>query len=242
MSLPRHDAYDAGMLLAYALEPKRRPAKADDYNRLVQRFQRERDFRQLIEELCKGMRLVILDCGPEGLALGCHADSVFSTRLSEFRRSGTFEDRVAYGLVYLAIGAWCFPRPEDLDDDNRAISRVVPSEVAEELVRWCSTSEEDEGKIPDAPVLDPEEREARRVILQRAKVRETETGRQGQDSIQGMIEYALGRLAQQGMMQEVDDDSRRIFRSTERFRLQVREMAGHQLLELLRDSMQEGDR
>lgn len=234
MSSPRNDAYDAGMLLAYALEPKRRPGKADDYARLAERFQRDTDFRTTIEELCKGLRLTILDCGAGGLVLGCHADSVFAMRLSEFRRGSGFEDRVAYGLVYLAIAAWYFPRAEDLDDDSGALSRLAPGEVARELVRWCS--EEGGEATGDYLALDEEQREARRVILQRAQVRETDTGRQASDSIQGMVEFALQRLEQQGMVQELREGDRKVYRSTERFRLQVREMAGHAMLELLRQA------
>jgi hypothetical protein len=102
MTSPRHDAYDAGLLVAFALEPKRRPTKSDDYRRLLERFEREREFRQLVEEFCKGLRLVVLESGRDGLVLGCHADSVFATRLGDFRKGTGFEDRVAYGLVYLA--------------------------------------------------------------------------------------------------------------------------------------------
>lgn len=231
MNAPRHDAYDAGLLVAFALEPKRRPARSDDYRRLLERFERERDFRQLVEEFCKGLRLAVLDCGRDGLVLGCHADSVFATRLSEFRKGGGFEDRVAYGLVYLAIAAWCFPRPEDLEEESRSLPRVLPAEVAAELVRWCEHAEA--AGSGDASA-DPEQREARRVILQRATVRETDSGRLGYESVQGMAEYALARLAEHAMVEEVRDGDEVQYRATERFRAQVREMAGHELLEKVR--------
>jgi hypothetical protein len=232
MTSLRHDAYDAGQLVAFALEPKRRPTKSDDYRRLLERFERERDFRQLVEEFCKGLRLVVLESGRDGLVLGCHADSVFATRLGDFRKGTGFEDRVAYGLVYLAIAAWCFPRPADLDEESRALPRVSPAEVATELVRWCG--ETDAGRAEDAVAGESEYREARRVILQRAIVRETESGRQGYESVQGMVEYALERLCEHGMMEEIREGEVKQYRSTERFRAQVREMAGHLLLEKIR--------
>jgi hypothetical protein len=233
---PRHDAYDAGLLLAFALQPGKRPGKADDYRRLVERYERERDFRQLFEELCKGLRLVVLDCGRDGLVLGCHADSPFATRLDEFRRGTGFDDRVVYGLVYLAIAAWCFPNQGDLDEGERLLRRVPPAQVAAELVRWCEQA--DAAGPADAPAAEPELREARRVILARATVRETDSGRQGQDSVQGMVEFALARLAEQGLMEKVADGEGE-YRVTERFRVQVRDMAGHALLEQVRD-MQQG--
>lgn len=222
---------DAGRLLAFALTPRARPANTPEYDDLLKRLRQDAELRALTEAVAEGLGLMVLGVGPTGLALGCRDDSPFAMRLPDYRAARSIEERVLHGLIQLAIAAWCFPNAEDLEDDD-AVRRVHSRDLVEHLARACRDLEAKASVDPDLGT--PELQEAWRAVLARPETKETPDERRTASSLIGMCEYALERLGAGGLMQKEEDGS---WRTTQAYRLQVRELAAHEAYRLVREAL-----
>ncbi|MET8696996.1 hypothetical protein ABZV65_31150 [Streptomyces bauhiniae] len=235
------DAADAARLVAFGLQPKLQPARDQEYTELLRRYREDGAFARLADAVATGLGLVVLEVSPRaGMAVTAAEDSVFAVRMGDYARRTTADsaDRFLHGLAHLAVAALAFPRPEDLADDSY-IGRVTVNGVDAFVRQACRRLEEraeESGENTD-PVTDAPGLEAAwRIWARRSATGATKDARRPAASTTGIVAKALGFLTDSGFLQRTGDDHGGTYRTTPRYQLQVRDMAGgaalSELLEL----------
>ncbi|MEU4110857.1 MULTISPECIES: hypothetical protein [unclassified Streptomyces] len=235
------DAADAARLVAFGLQPKLQPARDQEYTELLRRYREDGSFSRLADAVATGLGLVVLEVSPRaGMAVTAAEDSVFAVRMGDYARRTTADsaDRFLHGLAHLAVAALAFPRPEDLADDSY-IGRVTVNGVDAFVRQACRRLEEraeqsgeNTDPVTDAPGLEA----AWRIWARRSATGATKDARRPAASTTGIVAKALGFLTDSGFLQRTGDDHGGTYRTTARYQLQVRDMAGgaalSELLEL----------
>lgn len=235
------DAADAARLVAFGLQPKLQPARDQEYTELLRRYREDGAFARLADAVATGLGLVVLEVSPRaGMAVTAAEDSVFAVRMGDYARRTAADsaDRFLHGLAHLAVAALAFPRPEDLADDSY-IGRVTVNGVDAFVRQACRRLEEraersgeNTDPVTDAPGLEA----AWRIWARRSATGATKDARRPAASTTGIVAKALGFLTESGFLQRTGDDHGGTYRTTARYQLQVRDMAGgaalSELLEL----------
>ncbi|MFF9393680.1 hypothetical protein [Streptomyces griseoluteus] len=235
------DAADAARLVAFGLQPKLQPARDQEYSELLRRYREDGAFARLADAVATGLGLVVLEVSARaGMAVTAAEDSVFAVRMGDYARRTTADsaDRFLHGLAHLAVAALAFPRPEDLADDSY-IGRVTVNGVDAFVRQACRRLEEraeqsgeNTDPVSDAPGLEA----AWRIWARRSATGATKDARRPAASTTGIVAKALGFLTESGFLQRTGDDHGGTYRTTARYQLQVRDMAGgaalSELLEL----------
>ena len=225
------DVADASRLVSFSLQPKLLPARDAEYGELVRRYRDDSAFSRLADAVATGLGLIVLEVSPRaGMAVAAAEDSVFAVRLGDYSRRAASEstDRFLHGLAHLAVAALAFPRPEDLADDGY-LGRITVNGVDTFVRQVCRRLEEQadaEGAntdpVSDAPGLEA----AWRVYSRRSATGATKDARRLTGSTIGIVGKATAFLVDSGFLQKTSDDSGGTFRTTARYQLQVRDLAG----------------
>ncbi|WP_428986263.1 hypothetical protein [Streptomyces pyxinae] len=235
------DAADAARLVAFGLQPKLIPARDADYADLLRRYREEPAFGRLADAVATGLGLIVLEVSPRaGMAVTAAEDSVFAVRMGDYARRASTDsaDRFLHGLAHLAVAALAFPRPEDLADDGY-IGRITVNGVDSFVRQACRRLEEraeEQGENTDPATGVPGLEAAWRVYARRSSTGATKDARRLAGSTTGIIGKAVAFLTDSGFLQRTGDESGGSYRTTARYQLQVRDMAGSaamaELLEL----------
>jgi hypothetical protein len=235
------DAADAARLVAFGLQPKLQPARDQEYTELLRRYREDPPFARLADAVAAGLGLVVLEVSPRaGMAVTAAEDSVFAVRMGDYARRTAADagDRFLHGLAHLAVAAMAYPRPEDLADDGY-IGRVSVNGVDAFVRQACRRLEERAEELgentdpaTDAPGLEA----AWRIWARRSAAGATKDARRLAGSTTGIVGKAVAFLTDSGFLQRTGDDNGGTYRTTARYQLQVRDMAGSaamaELLEL----------
>ncbi|GAA3369064.1 hypothetical protein GCM10020367_09940 [Streptomyces sannanensis] len=235
------DAADAARLVAFGLQPKLLPARDAEYAELLRRHREDPAFARLTDAVAAGLGLVVLEVSPRaGMAVTAGEDSVFAVRMGDYARRTAADsaDRFLHGLAHLAVAAMAFPRPEDLADDGY-IGRITVNGVDAFVRQACRRLEERAEELgentdpqTDAPGLEA----AWRIYARRSATGATKDARRLAGSTTGIVAKAVAFLTDSGFLQRTGDDAGGAYRTTARYQLQVRDMAGSaaltELLEL----------
>ncbi|OKJ96739.1 hypothetical protein AMK26_28175 [Streptomyces sp. CB03234] len=235
------DAADAARLVAFGLQPKLLPARDAEYADLLRRYREEPAFARVADAVATGLGLIVLEVSPRaGMAVTAAEDSVFAVRMGDYARRASTDsgDRFLHGLAHLAVAAMAFPRPEDLADDGY-IGRITVNGVDAFVRQACRRLEEraeEQGENTD-PVTDAPGLEAAwRIYARRSATGATKDARRLAGSTTGIIGKAVAFLTDSGFLQRTGDEGGGSYRTTARYQLQVRDMAGSaamaELLEL----------
>ncbi|MYX39212.1 MULTISPECIES: hypothetical protein [unclassified Streptomyces] len=225
------DAADAARLVAFGLQPKLLPARDIEYAELIRRYREEPLFSRLADAVAAGLGLVVLEVSPRaGMALAAGEDSVFAVRMGDYSRRAASDagDRFLHGLAHLATAAMAFPRPEDLADDAY-IGRVTVNGIDGFLRQACRRLEEraeEQGENTDPATGAPGLEAAWRVYVRRSSTGATKDARRLAGSTTGIVGKAVSFLVDSGFLQRTGDESGGTYRTTARYQLQVRDMAG----------------
>ncbi|WP_282702565.1 hypothetical protein [Streptomyces sp. CC219B] len=235
------DAADAARLVAFGLQPKLQPARDQEYTELLRRYREDPPFARLADAVATGLGLVVLEVSPRaGMAVTAAEDSVFAVRMGDYakRTSADSGDRFLHGLAHLAVAALAFPRPEDLADDGY-IGRVSVNGVDAFVRQACRRLEEraeEQGQNTDPATDAPGLEAAWRIWARRTATGATKDARRLAGSTTGIVGKAVAFLTDSGFLQRTGDDNGGTYRTTARYQLQVRDMAGSaamaELLEL----------
>ncbi|GDY67210.1 hypothetical protein SAV14893_066030 [Streptomyces avermitilis] len=235
------DAADAARLVAFGLQPKLQPARDQEYTELLRRYREDPPFARLADAVATGLGLVVLEVSPRaGMAVTAAEDSVFAVRMGDYARRTAADsgDRFLHGLAHLAVAAMAFPRPEDLADDGY-IGRVSVNGVDAFVRQACRRLEEraeEQGENTDPATDAPGLEAAWRIWARRSAAGATKDARRLAGSTTGIVGKAVVFLTDSGFLQRTGDDSGGTYRTTARYQLQVRDMAGSaalaELLEL----------
>ncbi len=235
------DAADAARLVSLGLQPKLLPARDAEYAELLRRHREDPPFARLADAVAGGLGLVVLEVSTRaGMALAAAEDSVFAVRMGDYARRATADsgDRFLHGLAHLAAAATAFPRPEDLADDGY-IGRITVNGVDAFVRQACRRLEEhaeEQGTNTDPATGAPGLEAAWRVYARRTATGATKDARRLAGSTTGIIAKAVTFLVDSGFLQRTGDEAGGTYRTTARYQLQVRDMAGSaamaELLEL----------
>ncbi|MDN5383760.1 hypothetical protein QEP66_17020 [Streptomyces sp. LB8] len=235
------DAADAARLVAFGLQPKLQPARDQEYTDLLRRYREDPPFARLADAVAAGLGLVVLEVSPRaGMVVTAAEGSVFAVRMSDYARRTASDstDRFLHGLAHLAVAALAFPRPEDLADDGY-VGRVTVNGVDSFVRQACRRLEEraeKQGENTDPATDAPGLEAAWRVWARRSATGATKDARRPATSTTGIVAKALAFLADSGFLQRTGDENGGTYRTTARYQLQVRDMAGSaalaELLEL----------
>jgi hypothetical protein len=232
MTVTTGDVQDAARLIALGMRPRQIPARDLQYGELVRRYTAEDDFSDLVKAIAGGLGLAVLGVdAASGAVLAAREDAVFEVKIEDYARrtagSGRGADKVIHGLAHLAIAALTFPRPDDLGSDTYvgrvSIEQVdaVVREACQKLDERAALAEQNNDPLDSAPDLE----RAWRAYLRRPAAGTGRDGRLAPDSTRGMISKAVRFLAEQGFLALVSPEGGGTYRSTPRYRLQVRELA-----------------
>ncbi|MER7584645.1 hypothetical protein [Kitasatospora sp. NPDC097691] len=225
------DVADAARLVSFGLQAKLLPARDVEYAELVRRHREDPPFARLADAIATGMGLVVLEVSPRaGMAVAAAEDSLFAVRMGDYSRRAASEstDRFLHGLAHLAVAAMAFPRPEDLADDTY-LGRITVNGVDSFVRQACRRLEEQadvEGANTDPQSDAPGLEAAWRVWARRTATGATKDARRLSGSTIGIVAKAVMFLVDSGFLQKVSDDSGGTYRTTARYQLQVRDLAG----------------
>jgi hypothetical protein len=225
------DVADAARLVALGLQPKLLPARDAEYAELIRRHREDPAFARLADAVAAGLGLIVLEVSPRaGMAVAAAEDSVFAVRMGDYARRAASDtgDRFLHGLAHLAAAALAFPRPEDLADEGY-IGRITVHGVDAFVRQACRRLEEraDESGENTDPASDAPGLEAAwRVWTRRSSTGATKDARRLASSTTGIIGKAVAFLVDSGLLQRTGDDNGGTYRTTARYQLQVRDMAG----------------
>ncbi len=235
------DAADAARLVSFGLQPKLLPARDAEYAELLRRYREDPPFARLADAVASGLGLVVLEVSPRaGMAVTAAEDSLFAVRMGDYARRASSDagDRFLHGLAHLAVAALAFPRPEDLADDGY-IGRITVNGVDAFVRQACHRLEEraeEAGENTDPATEAPGLESAWRIWARRSSTGATKDARRLAGSTTGIVSKAAAFLTDSGFLQRTGDDSGGTYRTTPRYQLQVRDMAGSaamaELLEL----------
>jgi len=234
------DAADAARLVAFGLQPKLQPARDQEYADLLRRHREDPAFARLADAVAAGLGLVVLEVSPRaGMVVTAAEDSVFAVRMGDYARRTAADsgDRFLHGLAHLAVAALAFPRPEDLADDAY-VGRVTVNGVDAFVRQACRRLEEraeERGENTDPATDAPGLEAAWRVWARRSATGATKDARRPASSTTGIVAKAMAFLADSGFLQRTGDDNGGTYRTTARYQLQVRDMAGSAALAELLD-------
>ncbi|MFI1826700.1 hypothetical protein ACH41E_09645 [Streptomyces sp. NPDC020412] len=229
------DAEAAARLIGYAFRPRVLPHRDRDYAALVRRFDEEPAFEDLVRRSATGLGLNVLGVTMRaGSVIVPVPGSVFETRLEGYARQARQghqreAERVLHGIAHLAIAALCFPRPQDLADDSY-VGAVTAATVDKQVRHTCQELAERLAAGPesgDAPVETPELERAWRVYARRSEAGETSSGQVVPTTSEAIVGKALRYLVDQGLLNEGENAELmvKVYRTTGRYQLQVRELA-----------------
>lgn len=231
MTLTQTDHTDIGTLLAYALRPTQRPGRNPEYRRVLARYRTEPDFRTATDAILHGLHARVLSDGDFGLVLGVNPESPFAFRVSDLPNASSRTGRLLAGLVLVGVAAYAYPTPADLDEDR--IRRIRDAEFEQWLRSACERLQ-----IRDSagePVPDEGLDEAWRVYHEMPSTlvgdRGRGAGRLSPKCTLYWVRNMLGWLVEQGMARPDGTDG--TWMLTERFRIQVKDMAGESAYTLL---------
>ncbi|MET9512230.1 hypothetical protein ABZX62_27945 [Streptomyces flavidovirens] len=235
------DAADAARLVSFGLQPKLLPARDVEYADLLRRYREEPAFARLADAVATGLGLVVLEVSTRaGMAVSAGEDSVFAVRMGDYARRASADsaDRFLHGLAHLAVAALAFPRPEDLADDGY-IGRITVNGVDAFVRQACRRLEEradEQGENTDPATEAPGLEAAWRIYARRSATGATKDARRLAGSTTGIVGKAVAFLTESGFLHRTGDDAGGAYRTTARYQLQVRDMAGSaamaELLEL----------
>ncbi|MFD8597250.1 hypothetical protein ACFV1L_19825 [Kitasatospora sp. NPDC059646] len=225
------DVAEAARLVSFGLQAKLLPSRDAEYAELVRRYRDDPPFGRLADAVATGMGLVVLEVSARaGMAVAAADDSVFAVRMGDYSRRAASEstDRFLHGLAHLAVAALAFPRPEDLADDGY-LGRVTVNGVDAFVRQACRRLEERaaaEGSNTDPASAAPGLEAAWRVWARRSATGATKDARRLSGSTTGIVSKAVSFLVDSGFLQKTSDDAGGTYRTTARYQLQVRDLAG----------------
>jgi hypothetical protein len=230
-----------GRLLRFALHKRLLPSDDVEYLEIVREFLSSAPFQDITHAFAHGLGLRILSVSTQsGVVLGTGEDSPFQLQREDYRSRMSASERIVQGLIHLAIGAWCFPRAEDLREAEDVLpARMTVEQLVEYLHAMCEELKAREER--SAVMLNAEMRTAWQHILALGKYADSADGR-GFATLASKIRFALNFLTDHGFLKREGPDERPSWLARPSFRIHVREFAGHESFAIIARVAEEASR
>ncbi len=226
------DTQKAVLLLGKGLSPRASALRDNDYRLLLAYWRADPEFRKLVRELAPMLGLRVIDVLEQAIILApTGPDSVFAATFTDLRRDLGDISRGALALIHVSIAATFFPTAAILEDslEDHAELSATPSRIAALLSEHCQRLEDTSSDDPDlqeAGML-----EAWRELMRMPETRPDGSQRAALGSLVGMVKLVLNQLHDHGMVQTLETAEGETYMPTPRYRLQVRELAAHELFD-----------
>lgn len=217
----------ATRLIACGLTPGRSVTRDPEYRHLVALWGANQDgFRTRAMEVASGLSLRIADVSPQfGIVLvPTSRHSPFAARASDIRKRADAFSTGAIAIVQVAVAATFFPTADLLGEGSQPLPQRS-SDVLRVLNTLIARYE--------ASGVDGEERQAAAWGQLSALPERIDGARRASlASREGIISIVLGELAAASLLRETNDTAGLLYTATHRWRVQVRDAAGHDLFRL----------
>ena len=224
------DAAKAAQLIGYGLQSRLRPAPDSDYRALLDRYQTDERFADLVESVAESMWLHVQRPTPLGLVLAGDPDGPFAVNMDNCGlplRSGAEDrriDRLSFALVLTALAAFAYPRGENLIEATASTVR------AEELERFITAQAKIAAEAADdaGDDLDVHLSEAAAAWLEMPELRPAQRGGQRSGCRRFYATRILSFLVETGRARRepaLDDVRGEVFVLNDRFRAGLAETA-----------------
>jgi hypothetical protein len=223
------EAGKAAELVSFALQPKIARGADERYSELWSEYRTDENFRDVVDAVASGFGLVVLDAADQGLIVTPMEKSPFTFRLVDYQTGMDPTRRLLTGLVHLGIAAVAYSREADLEDD--IVVRRRPEQVERYLRDACQVLADAEEHDPEAG--DGDDEMAWRAYLSMPASLRSRKGGYSVNCTLGLITRAFKWLVDQGMARE----SAGTYQLLDRYRVQVREVAGQAALIRLRAAL-----
>jgi hypothetical protein len=234
MQLDSQAIREAAALVAFGLQPSKRPSHDAEYARLVRRWMDEQAFERIARDVADGLGLRIVDVSDFGVVLAAAPDSPFGLTVADYRQGVSAEERLLHGVVQVGLAAYLYPRSEDLEAEAEV--RRVSVRDLEEFLREACASILAASVEHDTPTASPELEKAAAIYDRWPATKQTADARRAAKSTTGLIAHALERLADAGMLRRDGDGDGASYQALRRYRVQLRELAAHEALTALRSA------
>jgi hypothetical protein len=222
------DISAAARLLRHALTPKDRPTPASQYRELLDRYQTDVNFAEIVERVAEGLGIDVHQTSQLGLLVSGHVDSPFGVTLDNcglmVRRGGDqrLQDRRCFGLVLLAIITYAYPNGEALiDPANRPLRPVDIERFLDQRIKRLLGLDADLGE-PEGQLS-----EAAQAWHDLPELLVTDKGRLSRDCHRWYINSTLTFLVDQGRARRepaLDDETGEAYVLNDRFRIGLAEV------------------
>ena len=216
-----NDAVAANRLLALSLDRGSLPGTNLEHRQLVDRFRTDPGYAGTVRQLAEPLGLRVLGANPQmGLVLDPTEGSLFSLRsgdLVEKFRWTSAQERIIYGVAVVGVATFCYPTAESFKEPG---SRQLTAVDVDKWIRQAAVALQDRDDH-SGNVIAPADALAT-YTAEKAISRGKRNLRS--DCTVHKIGRVLGWLADQGFLVQ-DKQNKALFRSNERFRLHVREIA-----------------
>lgn len=227
-----------GRLIRYGLEVRLSPASDVEYLQLVREFLSDADFQKIALAFAQGLGLRILNVSTQsGVTLGTTAESPFQLQRDDYHSRMSGADRIVQGIIHLAIAAWCFPKAEDLREPDEVLpARITVEQLVDYIHNLCEDIKNRKEHRTDS---NSELRTGSQFVLALGKYADSADGRNSFTTLAGKVRFALNFLTNHGLLKREGPDNGPSWLARPRFRIHVREFAGHEAFRLVMGTAQD---
>lgn len=239
------DGFAVGRLIAFALRSSR-PSKEGEYKQLIDQYLYEPKFAEAVNQVLEGMGLQVLNAGNAtalkgGVVLSCTShNSPFAPNIESHARGLDKEQRVALGVIHIAVMSFFYPQEDEEDEEDMFRSRSgTPSEIAEDIRRVCETLRQSRDDFDWDEVPADHVSLAYEHYLGIAPAPPRMTGYIGKTTQVGLVNYALSELYKNGFLGiDGGEGINTRYVSLPKYRVYTRRFASHKVARLVREARQ----
>lgn len=227
------DAVAANRLLALSLDRGSLPGTDAEHHQLIDRFRTDPGYASTVRQIAEPLGLRVLGANQQlGLVLDPTVASPFSLRssdLAEKFRWTSAKERIIYGVAVVGVATFCYPTAESFKEPG---ARQLNAVDVDKWIRQAAGSLQDRDD-PSGHDIAPAD--ALAIYVAEKAVSQGKTKLRSDCTVH-KIGRVLGWLADQGFLVQ-DKQNRELFRSNERFRLHVREIAANAAFQAICEAM-----